>query len=505
MNLAASYRAADAPGFSAWEALRNPDASPLPDPLANRTIADAHLERVLRGRDLLVQDGAIGTQLQAKGLAANGSIPDLACLTNPDIVTEVHREYVEAGAEMVTTNSFGANALKLGGAASVEEVCAAAVACAKASGARYVAGSMGPLGALLEPFGEVPFERAYELFLQQARALAAAGADVLTIETMSDVREAKAALLAAREACDLPVFASVTYGANGRTLFGTPPAAAAAILSSLGADVLGVNCSLGPRELLPIARELARASRCPVAVRPNAGMPRLEEGRAVYDVQPDEFAECMALMLDAGVSVMGGCCGTNPAFTRALAQLAARRGAPAERPYEPALRICSAQAAAQATADGDGQLEIAAAIDPADEDLLDDVRAGDAEAVADEAMDARDDADAVELDASCAGLAPEQERALLAAVVAELEETAPVPLVIRTDDPAALEAAVRSLAGKPVAGPARGGTQALAALLPVAKRYGCAVAVPGAGTEAEAAAQLAAEQGIPGEDVVFLG
>ena len=495
----------ETPGYSAWDALCDPAASPLPDPLVGLTIKDDHLERVLRGLDLLVQDGAMGTQLQAHGIAQSGQIPDLASISDPDIVTRVHAEYVAAGAEMVTTNSFGANALKLAGAASVEDVCAAAVACAKRSGARYVAGSIGPLGKLLEPYGEVPFERAYELFFEQARALAEAGADVITIETMTDLREVKAALLAAKAACDLPVFASMTYTESGRTLFGTPPVVVAATLSSLGANVVCVNCSLGPRELLPIARELVVASRCPVAVRPNAGMPRLEGGVTVYDVTPDEFAQVMDEMLDAGVSIMGGCCGTDPSFTAELASLAARRATPAPRPYQPALRICGAQGAAQADLRAGDELSIVPAVDPDDEDVLDDVRDGDAESVVDEAMDLRGEADVVELNLACAGVSVEEERALLEEVVAELEEAAPMPLSLRTDDPETLEALVRPLAGKPLVGPAQGGAAALKALLPVAKRYGCAVAIPAAGEAAECAAELACAQGIPGEDIMLCG
>lgn len=492
-------------GYSAWDALRDPVSSPLPDPLEGIAIKDEHLERVLRGFDLLVQDGAMGTQLQAHGLAQSGQIPDLASITDPETVTRVHEEYVSAGAEMVTTNSFGANELKLAGAASVEEVCAAAVACARRSGARYVAGSIGPLGKLLEPYGEVSFERAYGLFLQQARSLAAAGADVIAIETMTDLREAKAALLAAKDACDLPVFASMTYTQNGRTLFGTPPTAVAATLSSLGANAVCVNCSLGPRELLPIVRELVSAARCPVAVRPNAGMPRFEGGATVYDVTPHEFSQAMEQMLEIGVSIVGGCCGTDPSFTEKLAELAARRGEPAVRPYLPALRVCGAQSAAQANLrSGDG-VRIASAIDPADEDVLEDVRDGDADTVVDEAMDARDGADIVELNLAPAGVSGEVERALLGEVVAELEETSPMPLSVRSDDPNTVESSVRSIAGKPLVGPAQGGAAALAALLPIAKRYGCAILVPGAGEAAEDAAREAIDRGIPGEDIVFCG
>ena len=351
----------------------------------------------------------------------------------------------------------------------------------------------------------MPFERAYELFFQQARALAEAGADVIAIETMTDLREAKVALLAAKAACNFPVFASMTYTEKGRTLFGTPPAVVAATLSSLGANVVCVNCSLGPRELLPIVHELVAASRCPVAVRPNAGMPRLEDGKTVYDVTPDEFAQVMEQMLDMGVNIMGGCCGTDPSFTEKLAELAARKEAPAPRSYLPALRICAAQGMAQADFRAGDELEIAFAVDSDDEDVLDDVREGDADSVVDEAMDLRGEADVVELNLAPAGVTGEEERELLEEVVAELEETSPMPLSLRTDDPETLEALVRAIAGKPLVGTAQGGAAALEQLLPVAKRYGCAIAIPAAGDAAQHAAERAMELGIPGEDIVFRG
>lgn len=490
--------------YSAWDALRDPATSPLPDPLAGLNIADEHLERVLRGQDILLLDGAIGTELQARGAAAGGQIPDLASIEHPDIVTDVHRAYVQAGAEMVTTNSFGANEVKLAGAAEVEAVCEAAVACAKASGARYVAGSIGPVGQLLHPFGPVSFEAAYQAFLRQAKALAQAGADVLTIETMTDLREAKAALLAARDAANLPVFVSMTYGEGGRTLFGTPPAVAAATLSSMGAQVVCVNCSLGPVELAPVVRELARTSRCPVAAQPNAGMPRLVEGKTVYDVEPAEFAGAMRAILEAGANVVGGCCGTSPAFIAELKRVVDGFGKPAERAYEPALRVCSAQNMASVAPGAGQKLRVARAVDLDDPDIADALAEGDADAIADEAMDAREDADAVEL--CCAAGDAQAEAELASEVVDQLEESAPAPLVIRTDRPQVLEAAVRAVAGKPVAGTASGSPAALRALLPVAKRYGCPVIIPPAqACDIERDLERGRLEGIPGEDLIVEG
>lgn len=491
------------PGYSAWDALRDPTNSPLPDPLEGLLIKDEHLERVLRGQDFLVQDGAIGTQLQARGFAQGGQIPDLECLLHPEAVTDVCRAYVEAGSEMVTTNSFSANELKLAGAATVEELCAAAVACAKASGARYVTGSIGPLGKMLEPFGEVPVKRAYELFFQQAKALADAGADAISIETMADLREAKAALLAARDACKLPIFASMTYMKTGRTLFGTPPAAVAATLSALGANVMCVNCSLGPNEIEPIARELVAASRCPVAVRPNAGMPRLESGKTVYDVTPGEFAEAVEEMLGFGVSVMGGCCGTSPAYIKELAQIVGRQGAPVVRPYQPGLRVCSSQAQVLVRLDVGDALDVVSIIEQAGDDVLDDIREGGADALLDEIMDARDDADVVELCLADAGVSGDDERGLLVELLAELEETSPVPLFLRCDDVAALDEVLLGLAGKPLVGPVSDDSAVLEKVVATAKRYGCGLVVPASAGDVEKARRFALDAGIPGEDIVL--
>ena len=200
---------------------------PVPD-LSGVRVADEHLRRALLGLDYLVIDGAMGTQMQERGLAEAGELPELLDFSHPDDITAIHAAYVEAGAEVITTNTFGANRLKLEGVASVADVYAAAVACARAAGAPYVAGDIGPTGALLEPMGTMSFQEAYDVFAEQVVAVAAAGCDVVLIETMADLREAKAALLAAQEHCDLPVLVTMTFGEDGRTFLGTSPAVAAA-------------------------------------------------------------------------------------------------------------------------------------------------------------------------------------------------------------------------------------------------------------------------------------
>ena len=304
-------------------------------------VADDRLQRVLDGEEFLLFDGAMGTQLQARGLAA-GELPELLNLTNPDQITDIHRAYTEAGADVASTNTFGANALKFGSEEKVAEIFAAAVSCARASGVRYVAADIGPTGALLQPMGTLPFDEAYELFAQQVRAADAAGADFFIIETMADLSEMKAAILAAKEQSDLPIFATMTFGEDGRTFLGTTPEVAAVTMSSLGVDVLGINCSLGPADVAPLVERMLPWADCPVMAQANAGLPREEDGRTVYDITPDEFCAAVEGMLDAGVTVIGGCCGTTPDFTRGERALLEGR-TPAPRVRRDDFRVASSQ------------------------------------------------------------------------------------------------------------------------------------------------------------------
>ena len=286
-------------------------------------VADARLARVLAGDDTLIFDGAMGTQLQAAGLDA-GELPELLCLSDPEKITGIHRAYVEAGSDVVTTNTFGANARKLGEAASVREVFSAAVACARAANPGYVAADIGPTGALLRPMGTLSFDEAYDLFAEQAIAATEAGADLFIVETMADLLEAKAAVLACRENSDLPVFCTMTFGEDGRTFLGTTPEVVAVTLSALGADVIGINCSLGPADVAPLVMRMMPWSRRPVMVQANAGLPSVVDGVTTYSVGVDEYCEALEPLVRAGVTVLGGCCGTTPDFIRGEKDLLAR-------------------------------------------------------------------------------------------------------------------------------------------------------------------------------------
>lgn len=289
-------------------------------------------------------DGAMGTMLQSMGLEA-GQCPELLNLSQPETVTAVHVAYAAAGADILTANTFGASRRKLGQdpapciAAGITLARRAAENCGHTA---YVALDVGPLGALLAPMGELSFDEAYSLFAEIMDAGAAAGADLILIETMSDLLEAKAALLAAKERTTLPVFVTMTFGEDGRTFLGTEPAAAAVTLTSLGADVVGINCSLGPKELREPLQKMIAATHLPVMIQPNAGLPRLENGQTVFDVEPEAFAACAEDFLQDGAAILGGCCGTTPDHIRALRPLLEGR-VPSVRKPDGVCRLCGWQ------------------------------------------------------------------------------------------------------------------------------------------------------------------
>ena len=493
----------------------NPSAIATVTPLGHQAARtprarDEHLARVLAGEEFLLFDGAMGTQLQARGLAA-GEIPELLCLTNPAEITEIHAAYVAAGSEVVTTNTFGANRTKLGDAATVDEIFDAAISCARASGARYVAADIGPTGALLQPMGTLSFDDAYELFAEQVRAATAAGADLFIIETMADLAEAKAAVLAAKEHSDLPIFATMTFDEDGRTFLGTTPEVAAVTLSALGADVVGINCSLGPADVAPLVMRMLPWASCPVMVQANAGLPHVEDGRTLYSIGPEEYCEAVVGMLDAGVTVIGGCCGTSPAFIageRAL--LEGRSVAPRALSHD--FAVTSAQ---QLTAIPAGHVGvIGERINPTGKRRLKEaLRSGNHDYVMGEAID-QTAAGAQILDVN-AGLPEIDERATLVRLVSELQGVTTLPLQIDSTDPVAIEAAVRLYPGKPVINSTNGKQEVLDAVLPIAKHYGCAIVgltLDEEGIPSTAEGRLAVarrivaacdELGIPRRDVVI--
>ena len=271
----------------------------------------------------LYLDGGMGSMLQAAGLP-EGLLPDVWGMQNPAAVQGVHRAYLEAGARLITTNTFGTSAPKLAPyGVTVDEVMAAAVANVRQAMQQagvedaYVCADLGPSGKLLRPYGDLDFEDAVTLFAETVRAAAKAGADCILIETMSDLYEMKAAVLAAKENCDLPILASLIFDATGKLLTGGSPRAAVGLLEGLGVDVLGINCGLGPKEMAPTFEALWEDASTPLLLQPNAGLPHSVDGKAVYDVSPEEYAAEM-LPLAPMATILGGCCGTTPAHIKAL-------------------------------------------------------------------------------------------------------------------------------------------------------------------------------------------
>ena len=413
-------------------------------------------------------DGGMGTMLQARGLKP-GANPEKLNLERPDVVRSVHAAYLEAGAQIITSNTFGASQHKLG--CDPAPYIQAGIRLAREAGAELVAQDIGPLGAMLAPMGTMPFEEAYEQFARQVRAGAQAGADLILIETMSDLLEAKAALLAAKENCSLPVLVTMTFGEDGRTFLGTEPRTAAVTLTSLGADAVGINCSLGPEELIPLVREMLSCTHLPVVVQPNAGIPRMEGGETVYDVTPEAFARQIAVMLEDGVSVVGGCCGTTPDHIAAIRPLLVGR-VPARRLRDDVCRVAGWQRVVELK--DSTVATVGERINPTGRKRLK------------EALYSRDYAYAAELAISQeqegadllvvnAGLPDIDEREVLPQLVQAIQKVSPLPLVIDCSDPVALERALRVYSGRPVLNSVNGEEESMAAMLPLAAKYGAAI------------------------------
>ena len=430
------------------------------------------LEAAIAGEGHLLFDGGMGTMLQAAGLEAGG-LPELLNLSDPASITAIHAAYVQAGSDVVTTNTFGANRLKLAGKAEVGEVFSAAAGCARAAGARYVAGDIGPLGALLRPMGTMSFDEAYGLFAEQVRAAAAAGVDLLIVETMTDLLEMKAAVLACRENTSLPVFATMTFEPDGRTFLGTSPEVAAVTLDALGVDALGINCSLGPAQLRPFAQAMLAATEKPVIVQANAGLPRVEGERTVYDITPQDYAAAVAGMVADGVGIVGGCCGTTPAYIELLAGLLEGH-APAKRSLAPAFTVASAQNLVRLPIDGHEIAVIGERINPTGKKRLQQaLRENDLDYVVSLGIAQQEQgADVLDVNVGLPGI--DQER-VICEVVERLSASTVLPLQIDSTDPAVIEAAVRRMPGKPLINSVNGERESLDAILPIAAKYGCSL------------------------------
>ncbi len=417
----------------------------------------------------ILLDGGMGTMLQAKGLKL-GEAPELAALEHPDWLREVHAAYVEAGSQIVYANTFGCNREKLHRTGRmVEEVVPASIAAArKAAGGRALAAlDIGPIGQLLEPTGTLRFEDAVEVFAEVVRAGASAGADLAVIETMTDLQECRAALLAVKENSDLPVMVTMTYEESGRTFLGCSPACAALTLEGMGADAIGVNCSLGPREMPPLVEELTRWSTLPIAIKPNAGLPDPSGGG--YDITAEEFAASLAELADRGVKLFGGCCGTTPKYIALLAKELEKHPL-REVPRSVPAAVCSGMKCVPI----DRVRVIGERLNPTGKKRMKEaLRQGDVDFLLSQAL-AQTDAGADILDVNV-GLPEIDEREMMVRAVKALQGVTEAPLQLDSTRPEVLEAALRVYCGKAIVNSVNGDEETLDAILPLVKKYGAAV------------------------------
>lgn len=455
-----------------------------------------------------ILDGGMGTMLQAAGITG-GLAPEVAAITHPDVVTGIHKAYIKAGADAVCTNTFGANGHKMANSGySVEEIVDASVMAAKkacqGTNAK-VALDVGPLGEMLEPAGTLAFEEAYNLFAQVAIAGEKAGADFVFIETMTDIYEVKAALLAIRENTNLPSIVSMTFEENGRTFSGTPVEVMGAVLPALGARALGINCSLGPAEIMPIAQRLCNATNLPVFVKPNAGLPNPSTG--AYGIGPQEFCSQLQPILDMGISMVGGCCGTTPETIALLAQTYKGKVV-AQRGFVPGSRVCSGTRMLEL----DAVHPIGERINPTGKKKLKqallDKDFGYIRTLAVEQK--RDGADILDVNVGAPGV---DEVEMLPKVVKAVQSVSDLPLQLDSANPKALEAALRVYNGKAIVNSTSGEKEKLAQVLPICKKYGAAVVglaldedgIPetaeGRLVVAQKIYQVAIQEGIPQEDI----
>ncbi|MHB1342525.1 MAG: homocysteine S-methyltransferase family protein, partial [Coriobacteriia bacterium] len=430
------------------------------------------------GRDVLVIDGAMGTMLQRAGVPSEQCNEQLN-ITAPDIVTDIHHNYVLAGADCVTTNTFGGTRAKLaeyGLADDMVELNRQGVRLARASGAQHVLADMGPTGRVLEPLGPATFDEVYEEFFDQATALAAENPDAILIETMTDIAEARCAVLAARAACDLPVLVSVSFGLSGRMdLSGTDPETAAVVLEAAGASAIGMNCGLGPEQMLPLVERMAGATTLPIIVQPNAGLPRLVDGATVFPGTVTEMGESAARFVDAGASLVGSCCGSTPAFTGAIADLARERPVRDDRVAPEGIVLAGPRGVARIGA-GRPLALIGERINPTGKKALaESLREGSMSVVREYAV-AQQHQGAHLLDVNV-GTPGVDATVVLPEAVKTLVGLADLPLVLDNTDPAALEAALKVYPGRALINSVNGSEESMAAILPLARHYGAAVLV----------------------------
>ena len=426
----------------------------------------------LLGKRIVFFDGAMGTILQQNGLGA-GELPELWNLQRPELIEQIHREYLAAGADITKANTFGANAVKLRGCGhSVQEIVEAGISHARRAvrdcgREAFVALDVGPTGKLLRPLGDLSFEEAYDAFKEAVQCGEKAGADLILIETMSDTYEAKAALLAAKENTSLPVFVTMIFDEKGKLLTGGDIAAAVAMLEGLGADAIGFNCGLGPEQMHSLFPQLLDCCSIPMIVNPNAGLPRSVDGRTVFDVGPEDFAEVMEKLVREGAWLAGGCCGTTPAHIAAVVEHC-KDLSPVPLQMKERTVISSYS---KAVCFGKRPLLIGERINPTGKSRFKQaLRENDLDYILREGI-AQQQAGAHILDVNV-GLPEIDETAMMCRAVTEIQSVIDLPLQIDTSNADTMEQAMRLYNGKPLINSVNGKQESMHSIFPLVKKYG---------------------------------
>ena len=469
------------------------------------------------GKELLYFDGGMGTLLQERGLQP-GELPETWNLLHAEEIREIHRKYIEAGSDIVLTNTFGANALKFhDDAYSLEEIVNAAVGHVKAAAEQagngrriYTALDIGPTGKLLKPMGDLDFETAYEAYKEVMIYGEKAGADLIHIETMSDTYELKAAVLAAKENSSLPVFATTIFDERGKLLTGADVPSVVALLEGLRVDAFGINCGMGPEQMIPILEQITKYSSLPVIVKPNAGLPKQKNGQTYYDVSPEEFAEVMKKIVEMGAVVIGGCCGTTPDHIKAMAD--ACRMIPIKPVEKKNFTMVSSYG--QSVFLGTGSKIIGERINPTGKKRFKQaLKEHDLDYILREGITQQDNGAHI-LDVNV-GLPDIDEPALMKEVVQELQSVTSLPLQIDTVDVEAMEGALRIYNGKAMVNSVSGKQESMDKVFPLIQKYGgvvigLALDENGIPADAEGRVQVAkkiiaeaAKYGIEKKDIVI--
>ena len=473
----------------------------------------------LLGQKILFFDGAMGTMLQGSGLKA-GELPELLNITNPGLITSIHKQYYDCGCNIATVNTFGANACKLRDSGySSEEVITAAINCAKNAreqskntGDKFIAMDMGPIGRLIEPMGDLSFDEAYGLFAEMASCGEKAGADLILIETMGATYEVKAAVLAAKENTNLPVFVTCAFDASGKTFTGADCESVAALLEGLRVDAYGLNCGLGPDELYPVIKKFSEISSLPLIFNPNAGLPKQKDGETYFDVNPEAFAASMQKAASLGLCVMGGCCGTTPPHMSEMIKKC--RDIPAGNPSDKGITFVSSYT--HAVRIGNEPLIVGERINPTGKKRFKEALKNDEISYILGEGIAQQDAGAHILDVNV-GMPGIDEPAMLVKAVTRLQAVIDLPLQIDTSNITAMEQALRRYNGKPLINSVSGKEESMRAVFPLVAKYGGTVVglalddsgIPSTAEGRVAIArkiiQTAAEYGVSRKDIIIDG